>query len=338
MQNTETQQKRKKHSQFREVWKRFKRNPIAMTGLVIIVLVASLIPLAPVIAPGTDFDPGYDVQNLRYRFLPPSLQRHVIYDENGNQIGGSGRIHIFGTDNFGRDVFGRIAHGASTTLSVGFIVLAIALTIGVVLGAISGFYSGMTDNIIMRFIDIILAVPNILMALALGAVMGPGLTTIMIAVGIGAIPGYARIVRASVLSLREQEFVEAARSIGANDFRIIRRHILPNCIAPIIIEATMGLAGAILAAAALSFLGLGMTPPSPEWGAMLSLGRDFMLAGEWHMTFFPGLFIALMVFALNMVGDGLRDAFDPRLRTANISKKKFLRQTAQMRRDLAGGE
>ena len=316
--------KEKKYSQFREVWKRFKRNPIAMTGLVIILLVALLPLLADVIAPGDEWSPGYDIQNWSIRFAEPSFEINEV----------SGQRHIFGTDNLGRDIFGRIAHGSRTTLMVGFIVIGISLTVGVFLGSISGFYGGIADNIIMRFIDIILAVPNIMMALAIGAVLGSGLHTVMIAVGIGAIPGFARITRAQILSLRDQEFVEAARSIGARDFRLIGRHILPNCMAPIIIEATMGLAGAIIAAAALSFLGLGLQVPAPEWGAMLSLGRDFMLDGQWHMTLFPGLFIALMVFALNMMGDGLRDAFDPRLRTASISKKAFLKKTEQMRRDI----
>ena len=239
-----------------------------------------------------------------------------------------------GTDDLGRDVFARIAWGSRTTLSIAFLVLGISMTFGVLLGAIAGFYSGIVDNIIMRFIDIILAVPNILLAISIAAAIGEGPHTVMIAVGIGAIPGFARIVRASVLSLREQEFIEAARSIGARDFRLIRRHILPNCMAPIIIEATMGLASAIIAAAALSFLGLGHQQPTAEWGAMLTIGRLHMMSGHWHLTFFPGLFIALMVFSLNMAGDGLRDAFDPRLRTASISKKAFLKKTEQMRRDI----
>ncbi|MCL2377465.1 MAG: ABC transporter permease [Defluviitaleaceae bacterium] len=321
---TQKPKKEKKYSQFREVWKRFKRNPIAMTGLVIILLVALLPIFADVIAPGDEWSPGYDIQNWRVRFEMPSWE---VNEETGIR-------HIFGTDNLGRDIFGRIAHGSRTTLMVGFIVVGISMTLGVFLGSISGFYGHIYDNVIMRFIDIILAVPNILMALALGSVLGAGLHTVMIAVGVGAIPGFARITRAQILSLRDQEFVEAARSIGARDFRLIGRHILPNCMAPIIIEATMGLAGAIIAAAALSFLGLGLQVPAPEWGAMLSLGRDFMLDGQWHMTLFPGLFIALMVFALNMMGDGLRDAFDPRLRTASISKKAFLKKTEQMRRDI----
>ena len=308
MENQQTQQApRKKRSQFFDIWKRFKRNPLAMAGLTVIILLALLALFADVLAPGTERDPGYDMQNLINAFQPPSAE------------------HIFGTDHLGRDQFNRIAHGSRITLQVGFIVVGISMSIGVALGSIAGFYGGVSDNIIMRFIDIILAVPTILLAIAITAALGPGLTNVMIAVGIGSIPGFARITRGQVLTVKEQEFVEAARSCGANDFRIIRRHVLPNCMAPIIVEATMGMAGAISAAAALSFLGLGLQSPTPEWGAMLSDGRRFMLLGHWHMTLFPGLAIALVIFSLNLMGDGLRDAFDPRLRSASVSKKKFRR-------------
>jgi peptide/nickel transport system permease protein len=303
----QVQQTRKKRSQFFDIWKRFKRNPLAMAGLTVIILLALLAVFADVLAPGTERDPGYDIQNLLLAFQPPSGE------------------HIFGTDHLGRDQFFRIAHGSRITLQVGFIVVSISMSIGVALGSIAGFYGGVSDNIIMRIIDIVLAVPTILLAIAITAVLGPGLTNVMIAVGVGAIPGYARITRGQVLTVKEQEFVEAARSCGANDFRIIRRHVLPNCMAPIIVEATMGMAGAISAAAALSFLGLGLQSPTPEWGAMLSDGRRFMLQGHWHMTVFPGLAIALVIFSLNLMGDGLRDAFDPRLRSASVSKKKFRR-------------
>jgi peptide/nickel transport system permease protein len=197
------------------------------------------------------------------------------------------------------------------------------MTIGVTLGSIAGFYGGLIDNVIMRLIDIVLAIPALLMAIAIAAALGPGLVNVMIAVGLNAIPAYGRIVRAQVLQIREQEFVEAARSLGANDFRLIRKHILPNCMAPIIVEATMGMAMAIAVAAALSFIGVGLQPPVPEWGAMLSDGRQFLIAGYWHLTVFPGLMIALIVFALNMMGDGLRDALDPRLRTASVTKKSI---------------
>jgi len=208
---------------------------------------------------------------------------------------------------------------------VGFVVVSISMLAGVALGSISGFYSGAIDNVFMRIVDILLAIPPILLAIAIAAALRPGLASVIIAVGIGAIPGYARIVRASALSLREQEFVEAARSVGASDIRIMLRHVLPNCMAPVIVQATMGMAGAISAAAGLSFIGLGLQPPSPEWGAMLSDGRRFMLSGFWHMTLFPGLAIALIIFGLNMMGDGLRDAFDPKLKSAGFSRRKFER-------------
>jgi len=299
---------KKKRSQIMEVWRRFKRNPIAMVGLAIIIIQVLAAIFAGVMAPSSERgDPGYDIQNWSNPRAFPSGD------------------NIFGTDHFGRDIFARIVHGARISLVVGFVVVGVSMTAGVILGAIAGFYGGWSDNVIMRIIDIILATPNLLLAIAITAALGQGLVNIMIAVGIGAIPRFARQVRAQVLTLREQEFVEAARSVGANDFRLIRRHILPNAMAPVIIEATMGMADAIAVAAALSFIGLGLQPPTPEWGAMLSDGRQFMLAGYWHMTLFPGLAIALVIFGVNLMGDGLRDAFDPKLRSGGISKKRFER-------------
>jgi len=285
----------KKRSQMYDVWRRFRHSKTAMLGLFIIMMLLLLALSADFIAPADELNPGYDIQNLGNTFHPPSAE------------------HWFGTDNFGRDIFARIAHGSRISLMVGFVVVSIALVAGVTLGAIAGFYSGLVDNIIMRAIDILLAIPNILLAISIAAALTPGLVSVMIAVGIGAIPGYARIVRASVLSLREQEFIEAARSIGANDVRLMIKHILPNCMAPIIVQATMGMAGAIASAAALSFIGLGIQPPIPEWGAMLAEGRRF-IRDHAHMVMFPGVAIACVIFGLNMLGDGLRDAFDPRLK------------------------
>ena len=298
---------KKKRSQFREIWRRFKKNPLAMVGLVIIIFMFIMAISADLIAPGDDFFPGYNLQNWgNIRQFPSS-------------------DNWFGTDDLGRDVFSRVVHGSRISLQVGFVVITIGLLVGIPLGAIAGYYGGVSDNIIMRFIDILLAVPNILLAIAIAAALGPGIRNVMIAVGIGAIPIYARTVRAQVLALKEQEFVEAARAAGASDFRIIWRHILPNCMAPVIVEASMGMAGAIMAAAGLSFIGLGAQAPTPEWGAMLSDGRLRMLAGYWHLTLFPGLMIALIIFALNMMGDGLRDALDPKLRSGGFSKKRFKR-------------
>ena len=285
----------KKKSQLGDVWKRFKRNKTAIFGLFIIFCLVMLALLADIIAPGDGVFPGYDIQDLTNTLQYPSW------------------AHPMGTDNLGRDIFSRVAHGARVSLQVGFVVVSISMILGVTLGALSGFYSGLIDNFIMRTIDILLAVPSVLMAISIAAALGPGLHTVIIAVGIAAIPGYARVVRASVLTIREQEFIEAARSIGASDARLLMRHILPNCTAPIIVQASMGMAAAILSAAGLSFIGLGIQLPTPEWGAMLSQGRMFIRTFQ-PMVIFPGLAIALVIFGLNMVGDGLRDALDPRLK------------------------
>jgi len=287
--------KRKKYSLMRDVWKRFRKNNTAMLGLIILTILFIMAITANIIAPGTDRIPGYDVQNLDNAFQPPS------------------REHFFGTDNFGRDIFARIAHGSRISLLIGFVVVSISMTAGIILGSIAGFYAGIKDNILMRLTDILLAIPHVLLAISIAAALGPGLFSVMIAVGISAIPAFARIVRASVLSLREQEFIEAARSIGASNFRIITRHVLPNCMAPIIVQATMGMASGISWAASLSFIGVGIQPPVPEWGAMLAESRRF-LRDYWHMVMFPGVALASLLFALNMMGDGLRDALDPRLK------------------------
>ncbi|MCL2674568.1 MAG: ABC transporter permease [Defluviitaleaceae bacterium] len=290
-----TAKPRKKRSQMHDVWRRFKRSHTSMLGLFLILMLVVLALSADIIAPAEGRNPGYDIQDLRNTMQFPSWE------------------HPMGTDNLGRDIFARIAHGARISLQVAFLVVTASAIIGVALGAVAGYYSGISDNIIMRLCDIVLAVPNILMAISIVAALGPSLNNAMIAVGIGAIPSYARVVRASVISLREQEFIEAAHAVGASNFRIITKHLLPNCMAPIIVNATMGVAGAILAVAALSFLGIGTQPPTPEWGAMLSDGRRF-IRDFWPMVMFPGLMIAIAVFALNMMGDGLRDALDPRLK------------------------
>lgn len=280
----------KKRSPWVTVWKSLKRNKAAMIGLFVLIILIITAIFAPQIAPF-----GFDDQNLANRLQTPS------------------REHIFGTDSFGRDIFSRIVYGSRVSLQVGFIAVGIGAIAGGALGAIAGFYGKHWDNWIMRIMDILLAIPNILLAISIVASLGPGLQNLMIAVGIGSIPGYARIVRASVLTVRDQEFVEAARSVGTSDFRIIMKHIIPNAMAPIIVQATLGVAGAILSAASLSFIGLGIQPPSPEWGAMLSDGRQHLRDFP-HVTTFPGLAIMITIFALNLLGDGLRDALDPRLK------------------------
>jgi len=302
--NTPSKQKqinsKKKHSQVRDMWRRFRKNPVGMIGLFIVIVLILTAIFADVIAPPF-YDPflgvvpAYEFQDLTNRNAFPSSE------------------YPFGTDNFGRNIFFRVVHGSRISLVVGFVVVGISMVIGVVLGTIAGYYGKITDSIIMRAIDIMLAIPNILLAISIAAALGAGLINLMIAVGIGSIPFFARQVRSSVLSVREQEFIEAAKAIGAGDMRIMFLHILPNCLAPIIVRATMGMAVAILSAAALSFIGLGIEPPTPEWGSMLSEGRRF-IRDHWPSTVFPGTAIALVVFGLNMLGDGLRDVLDPRLK------------------------
>ena len=286
---------RKKQSLYKDIWRRFRKSPAAMIGLVIIIILILAAIFADVITVE-----GLDYQNLDRMFLTPMTRSDDM-------------LHILGTDNLGRDLLTRIVYGTRTSLQIGFIVVTISMALGIILGSIAGYYGGIPDNIIMRMVDIILAVPNILMAIAIASALGPGIVNVMIAVGIGAIPGFARVVRAAVLSVRENEFIEAARAIGGNDFRIITRYILPNCMAPIIVQSTLGLAGAILSAAALSFIGLGIQPPIPEWGYMLSQGLRFIRDYP-YLSLYPGLAIAVVVLALNMLGDGLRDAFDPKLK------------------------
>jgi peptide/nickel transport system permease protein len=282
----------KKRSQWAEVWRRLKKNKMALLGLFLLSVMVLLAVFADVIA---DYDTVVIKQNLAYRLKPPSAK------------------HWLGTDEFGRDIFARMIHGARVSLKVGIIAVGISIIIGGGLGAVAGYYGGKLDNIIMRAMDIFLAVPSILLAIAIVSALGPNLINLMIAIGISSVPSYARIVRASVLSIRDQEFVEAAKAIGASDARIIFKHIVPNALAPVIVQGTLGVAGAILSTAGLSFIGLGIQPPAPEWGSMLSGGRQY-LRYAWWVTTFPGLTIMITILSLNLLGDGLRDALDPRLK------------------------
>jgi len=281
----------KKGSLFNETLLSLRQNRLAMLGMVILVMLILVAIFADVIAPYS-----IDDQQLSSRFQQPS------------------QAHLFGTDNLGRDIFSRIVYGSRISLAIGASAATISALIGVLLGSIAGFYGGRVENLIMRFTDILMAIPSTLLAISIISALGPGLTNTIIAVSIGAVPGYVRVVRASILSVKEQEYIEAARSIGAEDGRIVCSHILPNCFAPILVQITLGVARAIQVAAALSFIGLGVLPPNPEWGSMLSAARPY-IREHWHMVVFPGLAIMATIFGLNLFGDGLRDSLDPRLKT-----------------------
>lgn len=282
--------KNNRKSLWGQVFVRLRKNRMALFGLAILVCLLLTALFANVIAPFP-----YDEQDLFATLEGPSM------------------AHWFGTDEFGRDILSRIIFGSRISLQVGFVAVGFSVAVGGFLGAVAGYYGGKIDNVIMRFMDVLLSIPQLLLAISVAASLGPGLLNLMLAVGIAAIPQYARLVRASVLSIRDQEFVEAAISVGSSDLRIIFKHILPNCLAPIIVQATLGVAFAILTAAGLSFIGLGLEPPTPEWGAMLSGGREFIRDYP-YMTMFPGMAIMITILGLNFLGDGLRDALDPKLR------------------------
>jgi len=231
----------------------------------------------------------------------------------GPSLVGPSREHPMGTDTFGRDIFSRVLHGARLSLGVGLLAVAISAGLGILIGLLAGYYGGLLDDILMRLVDVLLAFPGILLALAIVSVLGISLTNLMIAVGIGGVPSFARLIRGSTLTVKEYLYVTVARSIGARDAAIIARHILPNVISPIIVYATLRIAFAIIATSSLSYLGLGAKPPTPEWGVMLSDGREFLRVAPW-VTTFPGLAIMVSVMGVNLLGDGLRDVLDPRLR------------------------
>lgn len=281
--------KQRRHGVVSRMLYRFRRHPAAAIGGIIILLFIGVAVFAPVIAPA---DPNEISSNRR---AAPSLE------------------HPFGTDELGRDVLSRVIFGAQISLRVGLVSISIGLVAGAILGVVAAYSGGWVDGIVMRFMDIMLAFPGILLAIAIVAILGPSLFNVMIAVGIGAIPVYTRTARASTLSVKELEYVVGARASGAKHVRIIWRYILPNIAAPLIVLSTVGVATSILAAAGLSYLGLGAQAPTAEWGAMLSSARTY-LRDSWWMATFPGLAIMLVVLALNLFGDGLRDILDPRLR------------------------
>ena len=268
--------------------RRFRRNPGAWVGLVIVLGLIALAVFAPWIA-----DRPPDAQNLRMRLRPPSLE------------------HPFGTDEFGRSILARVVYGARVSLLTGVVPVALALLLGSAIGLVAGFFRGRLDNALMRVMDVLLAFPSLLLALAVVGTLGPGLVNAVIAIAVVDVPQYARLVRSVVLGTREEEYVQAARALGAGNGRLMFRHVLPSAIGPIVVQATLGVGFAILAIAGLSFLGLGVQPPTSDWGEMLARGRRFLPDATWLMIF-PGLAVSLTVLGFNLLGDGLRDALDPR--------------------------
>ncbi len=276
---------------FQESVHQLKRNKGAIAGLIVITLFMLVGIFAPVIAP---HDPL--IQNIELRKTPPFS-------------GG----YILGTDDLGRDMLSRLIYGARISMIIGVVSVGIAMFFGILIGVISGYYGGWLDKIVMRIIDIMLAFPYILLTIVIVAILGASLTNAMIAIGISQIPRYVRLVRASVLSEKENDYVTAERSIGASDFELMFGSILPNCLSPISVQATLGVGEAILSSAALSFLGLGAQPPTPEWGLMIASSREFITSAWWIVTF-PGIATLFAVLGFNLLGDGLRDILDPKLR------------------------
>ncbi len=280
---------RKSRSVWKIAWKRLVKNRLALVGLSIVLIIIFIAIFANYIAP---YDP-LKVDLSKY-LLPPS------------------RDHLLGTDEFGRDILSRIIFGARVSLQIGFFAQVISISLGTVLGLLAGFYGGWVDDLIMRIVEILFAFPFLLFVIAVVAVFGPGIQNLYLAVALIGWAGVSRIVRGQVLSLRERDFVVSARAVGAGTWRILFKHILPNALSPIIIEATLGMGGMIMLEAGLSFLGLGVQAPTPSWGSMVQAGLAYMRSAWWYPVF-PGIVIMIVVFGFNLLGDGLRDALDPRL-------------------------
>ncbi|MEW6284865.1 MAG: ABC transporter permease [Chloroflexota bacterium] len=295
-------------SLWRITWRRLFRRRSALVGLGILGILVFIALTAQWLAP---YDPIQSMRDVKdypseyiKRRLPPCIHLFGCPEEQPQ--------HLAGLDGNNRDEFSRLLYGTRISLWIGFSTVTFAIVIGTVLGALSGYFGGWVDNAIMRIMDVLLAFPSLLLAIAIVTVLGPGLTNALLAIGIVSIPAYARVVRASVLSVREMDYVAATRALGGSNFDILFRRILPNALTPLIVQGTLGIATAILDAAALSFLGLGAQPPMPEWGSMLGAERNQVFTAP-HLVFFPGIAIMLTVLAFNLLGDGLRDALDPRL-------------------------
>ena len=282
----------KKRSQLSLIWHRLSRNKLAMLGLLLMTVIFGLALCADLIA---DYDQAVVGMNIMERLQPPSAK------------------HWFGTDGYGRDVFARVVHGSRLSLSLSIVSMAIAVAVGSLIGAISGYYGGKIDDVLMRLMDMLLAIPPMLMSISIVAALGRSMVNLMLALALAYMPVFARVIRSSILSVKGQDFVEAAKACGTSDARIIMRHIVPNAIGPIIVQATLAMGAAILTISSLSFMGMGIQPPQPEWGTMLYEGRDLIRTSP-YLVVFPGLAIAVSVLSLNLLGDGLRDALDPRLK------------------------
>jgi len=279
-----------RRSQWHETWKRLRRNKLAIVGMIIVLLLVLMAVFADVIAP---YD--YMKQDPTARMEMPSKE------------------HLLGTDNYGRDLLSRIIYGGRISLLVAIMAVAIALVVGGFLGATAGYFGGVYEVIVMRVMDVLMAIPGILMAVSISAALGSGIFNTALAISVGGIPSYARIVRATVMSIRGQEYVEAARALGCRNMRIIFRQILPNTLAPIIVDTTLRLGMNILQISSLSFIGLGVQPPTPEWGSIMANGRTY-IRDFYPLVTFPGVAIMLTLFGFNLFGDGLRDALDPKLK------------------------
>ena len=280
----------KKRSMMQESMHRLLKNKTAVAGMVVLVSVLVLCTFAGIICPE-----GYDKQDILHKFISPCAE------------------YPLGTDNLGRSMVARILYGGRYSLFIGLAATIVAAGLGIILGAVAAFYGGAVDNLIMRFLDVFNAIPNLLLAIAISSVMGGGVLNAILAIGISSVPAYARTARGPILAVKGQEFVEAARALDAKDGRIIFRHILPNVLSPIIVHVSTGISGGIITAASLSFLGLGVQAPTPEWGALLASSRQYIREYP-HLVTVPGICIAVVVLAMNLFGDGLRDALDPKLK------------------------
>ena len=280
----------RKRSQWKDIWRRLRRNKLAMVGMILVLILIVAAVFAKQLAP---YDPAQ--QDLAHSLEMPS------------------RAHLLGTDDYGRDILSRIIYGGRISLLVAILAIAFSLVMGGILGVSAGYFGGKYDGVIMRLMDVMMAIPGFLLAVCVSSALGTGVQNTAIAIGIGCVPGYARLMRALVLSIRDQEYVEAARITGSSDWRIMLKHIVPNILSPIIVESTLRVGACILMISSLSFIGLGVQPPDAEWGSMLSAGRQYIRT-FWPIVTFPGLAIMVTLFGFNLFGDGLRDALDPRLK------------------------